>query len=203
MISLKKHIFELFNIQDENKKKIHSFSKERYIHITKWIDEKEYRYNFVKRNWKHPKFYPYISQFNAEKKCDHEKTILVRLSNSRPGVISISHPKNIQNHRSTYISYIDKKGLLTYKNKKLNLDEFMNELDSECVICNNTLKRSDTLTHQCGNTFHKHCILKWKKIKSSCPFCRYSLDTLCENIIENNLQDICNYTPFDLYCVKS
>ena len=123
----------------------------------------------------------------------------MRLSNSRPGVVSMSHPKNKEGVRSTYMSYVNKKKELLYKNKKLKFHEFIDELNKHCVICFDSMTSSKTLTHSCGNTFHATCIKKWMNHNTSCPLCKKSLTNgLSPHHIESNLCNINNYTPLDI-----
>lgn len=42
--------------------------------------------------------------------------------------------------------------------------------DELCSICMNNLFDIDMLS--CGHMFHKRCISRWTKYKSTCPICR-------------------------------
>ena len=107
--SIEKKIHALFEIKNNSDKKTHSFSYDRFSHLSNWIDKKQHRYDFVKENWNHPKFFPHISQADAEKLCHQNHIFIVRLSNSRPGVVSMSHPKNNEGVRSTICHMLTKK----------------------------------------------------------------------------------------------
>lgn len=198
-INIEKKIITLFEIKNSSGNIAHSFSRKRLKHLSNWIDAKQYRYDFVKEIWNHSKFYPYISQNDAERLCEIENIFIIRLSNSRPGVISMSHPENKDSVKSTYISYVNKKKQLKYKNKMLKFNEFIDELNKNCIICFEPMKNTDTLTHKCGNTFHSKCIKKWMEYNISCPLCKRSLlYNLCNHNIESNLCKVNNYLPFEI-----
>ena len=59
--SIEKKIHALFEIKNNSDKKTHSFSYDRFSHLSNWIDKKQHRYDFVKENWNHPKFFPYFT----------------------------------------------------------------------------------------------------------------------------------------------
>ena len=42
----------------------------------------------------------------------------------------------------------------------------------KCAICLDDLTK-DTTTTECGHIFHASCIEKWKRIKPTCPTCRF------------------------------
>jgi len=46
---------------------------------------------------------------------------------------------------------------------------------NDCSICCEIIN-TDTLTAQCGHTFHSCCLKKWKLQRKSCPMCRHDLD---------------------------
>lgn len=45
----------------------------------------------------------------------------------------------------------------------------------ECVICLQTIYRSEPRQLECGHRFHSLCISRWKRYNQSCPICRRSL----------------------------
>ena len=49
-------------------------------------------------------------------------------------------------------------------------EEKSRELDSECSICLQTMKRSTKL--DCGHLYHSQCIREWYKQENTCPMCR-------------------------------
>ena len=58
----------------------------------------------------------------------------------------------------------------------------------ECSICINTIdeKDEDTVTLDCGHSFHLKCINMWLNINNSCPNCR--------NMVINTFK--CKYSPY-------
>ena len=42
----------------------------------------------------------------------------------------------------------------------------------ECIICTEKIINTSTKCKRCSNYFHDTCLLKWIKIKNSCPLCR-------------------------------
>lgn len=44
-----------------------------------------------------------------------------------------------------------------------------------CSICLETINSKHNKVTKCGHTFHKKCIGKWLKTKSSCPMCRKTI----------------------------
>ena len=60
------------------------------------------------------------------------------------------------------------------KNQPESSDEdSLPEINEEqiCSICLSEVLW-EYLRLQCGHYFHRKCILRWKKIKSQCPYCR-------------------------------
>ena len=111
----------------------------------------------------------------------------------------MSHPENKDCIKSTYVSYVNKRKELKYKNKKLKFNEFVDELNKNCIICFESMRNTDTLTHKCGNTFHSICIQKWMKFNTSCPLCKTSLlSNMSSHYIEHNLCEVNNYLPFEI-----
>lgn len=54
------------------------------------------------------------------------------------------------------------------------LDDYEN---LECVICQEELLVSEGIkVLDCGHSFHKECIDKWRSMKNSCPSCRNNID---------------------------
>ena len=57
--------------------------------------------------------------------------------------------------------------------KLKTLRNFMNDYKKEkCAICLSKHDLDDITFLKCDHAFHKNCINKWCKIKSSCPICR-------------------------------
>ncbi|KAH8739434.1 ring finger [Cryptosporidium ryanae] len=51
-----------------------------------------------------------------------------------------------------------------------------------CVICLNNIKDEDLIRSlPCSHIYHHNCIDEWVKIKSSCPLCNTSLDSILNN----------------------
>ena len=45
--------------------------------------------------------------------------------------------------------------------------------DSDCPICQETLKSEDAPTRMpCGHTYHRACLTRWLELHNSCPVCR-------------------------------
>lgn len=46
----------------------------------------------------------------------------------------------------------------------------------DCAICLEQMKRDETkIRITCGHVYHRRCIRKWLRRKSSCPVCRWQL----------------------------
>ena len=58
-------------------------------------------------------------------------------------------------------------------------EDSLPEINEEqiCSICLSEVLW-EYLRLQCGHYFHRKCILRWKKIKSQCPYCRLTLNKL-------------------------
>jgi hypothetical protein len=62
------------------------------------------------------------------------------------------------------------------KAKKVKKDDILLKDECECFICFEKYKEKElTRTLQCGHTFHKKCVDKWLKKRSTCPHCRFDL----------------------------
>lgn len=48
-------------------------------------------------------------------------------------------------------------------------------IKNECSICLEDVKTLTVSFQMCGHFFHSACIGQWKKINSSCPYCRTKL----------------------------
>ena len=44
-------------------------------------------------------------------------------------------------------------------------------LTSNCVECQGKQKICNKIESTCGHMFHYHCIQKWTKTKTTCPYC--------------------------------
>ena len=67
-----------------------------------------------------------------------------------------------------YAQMIEKNGQDTSSDEE-SLPE-INEM-TICSICLNE-NVTDYMRLPCGHTFHTSCIIRWKKIKKQCPYCR-------------------------------
>lgn len=47
-----------------------------------------------------------------------------------------------------------------------------------CPICMTTITPGTSRTLECGHTFHKACLERWKRRSSTCPNCRAPFDQL-------------------------
>lgn len=192
----------LFNQKDEKGNVYHSFDKNKLEHIKKWIDKKINLYHFLQSIWKHPNFFPCYSIEKSQNIVENHYCIIIRLSTRKPGYITITHPKSCNDTYHFRIK-IDDKGNLIYKNKKINCNEFIDEVNGECLFCLEKYNKSENMTHSCGKTFHKKCLENWLKIKPECPNCkqylqfsdckRYILDTLKN---ENKILEFGSYSEF-------
>jgi len=48
--------------------------------------------------------------------------------------------------------------------------------ENTCPICMNALTEANGRTLECGHTFHKQCLERWRRRSSTCPNCRAPFD---------------------------
>lgn len=73
--------------------------------------------------------------------------------------------------------------------------------NTKCSICfDNVHNANSYITKCCGNSFHKECILKWKKNKAltSCPLCRSIIFTDQESHFHHSNTLNSKYLPLDM-----
>ncbi len=56
----------------------------------------------------------------------------------------------------------------------------------ECPICHE-INNKELFTTSCNHVFHKKCIDKWFKLKSTCPCCRTNLLFLYMQVVSPNV----------------
>jgi hypothetical protein len=49
------------------------------------------------------------------------------------------------------------------------------DIDNDCSICYEVMKKINVSVTECGHTFHTSCLLKAAIIKNECPYCRARL----------------------------
>lgn len=54
--------------------------------------------------------------------------------------------------------------------EQINSLESIEDSNKECTICQDIVNKGKRMP--CGHDFHDECILKWLKMKNSCPTCR-------------------------------
>ena len=68
---------------------------------------------------------------------------------------------------------------MTQKNDDVSSDEDslpeINKIEI-CSICLNEIV-TDYMRLPCGHVYHTSCIMRWKKIKQQCPYCRLAHHT--------------------------
>ncbi len=62
--------------------------------------------------------------------------------------------------------------------------------DQDCPICFNNMKHRVVKYTICKHIFHKSCLNKWLKIKSSCPSCRSHVKLSQENKDDEEFESI-------------
>ena len=51
--------------------------------------------------------------------------------------------------------------------------ELKEKSDEKCTVCRENIKIKDmSLTECCGHPLHKHCLVFWNEISTTCPFCK-------------------------------
>lgn len=101
----------------------HRQTSSAFSHVRNWVLRQRNRYMFLKNNWKHKFLYIHLTKEDAAR-LPH---ISIRLSNSRPGWISLTLPKKQQH---VYVSQITPNAMILYKKKEITLTQFCNVLQS-------------------------------------------------------------------------
>ena len=71
-----------------------------------------------------------------------------------------------------------KEALAMLDDMKLDKDEVLANFTSSCGVCQDEFKLDDIVNAlPCCHYFHKACLSPWLQLRSTCPICRYNLNT--------------------------
>ena len=169
----------------------------------------------MEQAWNDKTFWPFLSTENAaELVFDNPNTIVIRLSTTHPGTITVTRmphknfgrkmsKKDVRNVR--YFPSQSERGKLDVpKSKKsVNWESLLHYLhQDQCCICLNELINYVTRL-ECGHHFHTQCINKHKNSQHQsskfCPLCRQPISKETQLKHENDFQI---YKPINTLSVK-
>jgi hypothetical protein len=157
----------------------HRVNETRIRHLSAWIFEyhnSKAAWQFIKNNIDDKYFYAFVNIWD-QTGCDTVGTTkTVRLSNTKPGQITLSVNYGCDNRRYQ----LDEFGRIEDGNYKFRtVTEFMDSLSSDCSICYDSLLINTLSTLSCGHKLHSHCLSQYQKSQRerglfsiSCPSCR-------------------------------
>ena len=64
------------------------------------------------------------------------------------------------------------------KKIEINKDNIKNFNEETCNVClENYVEGQTSIKIECGHNFHDNCIIKWLKMRNTCPVCRHELES--------------------------
>lgn len=124
--------------------------------------------------------------------CKHILMVIGRIANDKEtfGRISIDNYTNIYTLNPDFDTLLDSR-ISNSSNDSVSNDssnDSSNETHKEddCCICYESMKSCIHLysCQKCKNFFHDECIIRWKRIKNTCPLCRtlFEYSSIQENV---------------------
>ena len=150
-------ILDLFKLTNNNAEKIHRNINNRASWCQEWCKNDSKLIDFLYINWNNKYLNPFISREEANIKYQNTKKIIIRLSSTCPGYLSITAEKNnkIFEDRFVIIS-----GKILFNKRSFNLNnliEYLNKYNDEnCPLCLEKLNKNVCVL-ECGHRLHIEC----------------------------------------------
>lgn len=197
-----KKILDLFELTN-NSGKIHRNMNNRASWCQEWCKNDSELIKFLYTNWNNKYLNPFISREEANIKYQNTKKIIIRLSSTCPGYLSITAKKNtkIYEERFPIIS-----GKIIFNKRSFNLNNFTEYLnkynDENCPLCLEKLNKNVCVL-ECGHRLHSKCNNNLKqKNYYKCILCKKNnTSDIIDNIVDisTNSNGICSYSKFKFY----
>mmetsp|Transcript_20341 Transcript_20341/g.17975 ORF Transcript_20341/g.17975 Transcript_20341/m.17975 type:complete len:554 (+) Transcript_20341:163-1824(+) len=177
----------------------HSMDLERFQKLIEWVDYNESHLALLEQAWNDASFWPFLSTTEAtERAKENKEVMLIRLSNTKPGAITVTRSAKTMKHNKLEDIVKHKRyfpseqfGRITLEGsgwaREVTWDGLLAHLkQKECCICLEELKDNDAVLRlNCGHHFHRHCIEKHVTLSKRQNNTEFAVCPLCRRRINN------------------
>eukprot|EP01084_Bolivina_argentea_P016313 30542_1 len=183
----------------------HSVDNERFVKLVEWVNYSESHFALLEEAWNDSSFWPFLSTQEAAAHVRKDKTMLIRLSNTIPGVITVTRLAQMMkdNRLEEYVKHkryfaSDQFGRLTltgsWGERAVTWHGLLSYLQQkECCICLEELTENNAhsntqnmvLRLNCGHHFHRHCIERHVQHSKQMNGTAFAVCPLCRKRIQN------------------